>query len=101
MNTVNKNNVSVADLYMKSRGVTLDDRTVTLLNEEAEVKNVEPGTSFYSSVMKEVIYVSLRAQIRADDSRPENADRSVKCVPRLLNFFIQRLDKIRRHIESR
>ncbi|MBA1372379.1 hypothetical protein KD801_11780 [Klebsiella pneumoniae] len=101
MDKVNKNNVSVADLYMKSRGVTLDYRTVTLLNEEAEVKNIKPGTSFYSSVMKEVIYVPLRAQIRADESRPKGSDKSVKIVPRLLNSFIQRLDKIRRHIESR
>lgn len=101
MDKVNKNNVSVADLYMKSRGVTLDYRTVTLLNEEAEVKNINPGTSFYSSVMKEVIYVPLRAQIRADESRPKGSDKSVKIVPRLLNSFIQRLDKIRRHIESR
>lgn len=101
MNKVNKNNVSVAGLYMKSRGVMLDDQTITLLNEEAEVKNIKPGTSFYSSVMKEVIYVPLRAQIRADESRPEGSDKSVKIVPRLLNFFIQCLDKIRRHIESR
>lgn len=62
MNTINKNNVSVADLYMNSRGVTLDDWTATLLAEEVEVKNVKPGTSFYSSVMKQVIYVPLRQE---------------------------------------
>lgn len=101
MNKVNKNNVSVADLYMKSRGVTLDYRTAALLNVEAEIKNIKPGTSFYSGIMKEVIYVPLRAQIRADESRPEGSDKSVKIVPRLLNSFIQRLDKVRRHIESR
>lgn len=101
MNKVNKNNVSVADLYMKSRGVTLDDRTSTLLNEEAGVKNIKPGTSFYSSVMKQVIYVPMRTQERAGKSRPIVTTPSAKVLPRLLNFIIQRLDKLRRHIEAR
>lgn len=70
MNKVNKNNVSVADLYMKSRGVTLDYRTVALLNEEAEVKNIKSGTSFYSSVMREVIYVPLRPEKRTNVASP-------------------------------